>query len=108
MKIINKQNIKKNTYENYINIRIYNYRKVNKMATDFNSFHSVMLTSFRLDLSYISIAELLLCLISTMLPFLVMVILTEYKLIFLLLIFFYYILHKKYITVFLHIYNLRY
>ncbi|ORY10297.1 hypothetical protein LY90DRAFT_678010 [Neocallimastix californiae] len=77
------------------------------MATDFNSFHSAMLTSFRLDLSYISIAELLLCLINMMLPFLVMVILTEYKLIFLSLIFIYYILHSKYIIIFLHIYNLR-
>ena len=55
------------------------------MAIDFNSFHSAMPTSFRLDLSHVSIAELLLCLISTMLPFLVMLILTEHKLIFLLL-----------------------
>ncbi|KAG4082362.1 hypothetical protein H8356DRAFT_1753641, partial [Neocallimastix lanati (nom. inval.)] len=53
--------------------------------TDFNSFHSAMPTSFRLVLSNVSIEELLLCLISIVLPFLVMLILTEHKLIFLLL-----------------------
>jgi len=39
------------------------------MATDFNSFHSAMPTSFRLVLSNVSIEELLLCLISIVLPY---------------------------------------